>query len=217
MVAMGTNTDEWIAAIASYVRNGFGNAASFVTPEDVARVRADTTGRKTPWTVDELQASLPRALVPDASWKVTASHDGRPAPQANAAGRFNFLGDASGALTFLGWTTGIPQAAGMWLQVELPAAVMLTEIQFTTTSVGGGRSGTAAAWTFPRRYRVQVSMDGGTWSDPIAEGEGSPGITTITVAPVQARFVRLTQTADVSDAPPWSMRLLRLYAAPSPR
>jgi hypothetical protein len=42
-------------------------------------------------------------------------------------------------------------------------------------------------------------------------------MTTITFAPVSAKFVRITQTATVTDAPAWSMRLLRLYqAAASP-
>jgi mono/diheme cytochrome c family protein len=57
MVPMGTNTDEWIADIASYVRNGFGNRASFVTPDQVAAVRKSTL-RKTPWTLPELEASI---------------------------------------------------------------------------------------------------------------------------------------------------------------
>jgi len=66
-------TDEWIAGIASYVRSSFGNSGGMVTPADVARVRAETEPRKTPWTVPELEASLPRPL--DAQqWKVTASH-----------------------------------------------------------------------------------------------------------------------------------------------
>ena len=112
MVAMGSNKDQWIADVASYVRNSFGNAGTFATPADVARVRAATGDRKTPWTVAELEASLPRPLVPDASWKVTASHDARPAPQANAEGGYNFIGNAAGALNFLGWTTGVPQQAG---------------------------------------------------------------------------------------------------------
>jgi hypothetical protein len=62
---------------------------------------------------------------------------------------------------------------------------------------------------------VQVSPDGKTWSAPVAEGDGTPGVTTIPFAPVSARFVRITQTASVPDAPPWSMRLLRLYQAPA--
>jgi putative membrane-bound dehydrogenase-like protein len=211
MVAMGTNNDRWIADIASYVRNGFGNNGTFVTPDDVARVRATTGGRATPWTVVELDASLPRLLVPDAAWRVTASHDARPAPQANAEGAYNFVGNAAGALTFLGWTTGVAQQAGMWFQIELPAPLTLTEINFTSSPAGGGRG--PQAWTFPRRYQVQVSTDGSTWSSPVAEGEGVPGTTVIRFAPVGAKFIRITQTAAVTDAPAWSMRLVRLYEA----
>ena len=213
MVAMGSNKDQWVADITSYVRNSFGNTGTFATVQDIARVRSTTGDRKTPWTVPELDASLPRLLVPDASWKVTASHDQRPAPQANAEGGFNFIGDAAGALNFLGWTTGVPQQAGMWLQIELPAPVMLTEMQFTSSSIGG-RGGTAPVWTFPRGYQLQVSADGTTWSAPIAEGQGAPGTTVVTFAPVSAKFIRMTQTATVSDAPPWAMRLIRLYRTP---
>jgi mono/diheme cytochrome c family protein/glucose/arabinose dehydrogenase len=214
MIAMGTNRDQWVADIASFVRNSFGNTGTFVTTEDIARVRAATSGRKSPWTVKELEDSLPRPLVPDAAWKVTASHNGRPAPQANPDGRYNFEGDATGALSFLGWTTGAPQQSGMWFQIELPAPRVLTEIQFTS-SASGGRGGSPAVWTFPRGYQVQVSSDGTTWSAPVAEGQGTPGTTTITFAPTSAQFVRITQTANVPDAPSWSMRLLRLYEAPA--
>jgi mono/diheme cytochrome c family protein len=42
MIPMNGNDDEWIASIASFIRNNFGNQASFVSPADVARVRAKT-------------------------------------------------------------------------------------------------------------------------------------------------------------------------------
>jgi mono/diheme cytochrome c family protein/glucose/arabinose dehydrogenase len=211
MVAMGTNSDQWIADITSYVRNSFGNIGALATSADVARVRT-ATGTRSPWTVAELEASLPRALVPDPSWKVTASHDGRPSPQANAEGGYNYLGNAAGALSFLGWTTGAPQQPGMWFQIELPAPATLTEIQFSSSSIGG-RAGAPAAWTFPRGYEVQVSAEGTTWSAPVAKGQGNPGITVIPLAPASAKFLRITQTASVENAPPWAMRLLRLYVA----
>ena len=124
MVPMGSNQDQWIADVASFVRNSFGNSSALVTPADVARVRAATANRKTPWTVEELTASLPTMLPAETSWKVTASHNTETARRA---------------LTFAPWSSGVPQAAGMWLQVELPQAVSLTEIQFT--SGGGGRGG----------------------------------------------------------------------------
>jgi putative membrane-bound dehydrogenase-like protein len=212
MVAMGTNSDRWIADITSYVRNGFGNTGTLATPADVARVRA-ATGARGPWTAPALEASLPRALVPDSTWKVTASHDSQPKPQANAEGGYNYAGNAAGALSFLGWTTGVPQQPGMWFQIELPAAVTLSEIQFTSSTVGG-RAGAPAVATFPRGYQVQVSADGASWSAPIAEGQGMPGTTVIPFAAVSVRVLRITQTATVDNAPPWSMRLVRLYAAP---
>ena len=213
MVALGTNKDQWIADVTSYVRNSFGNSATFATANDVARVRA-AAGARGPWTIQELEASLPHALVPDGTWKVTASHDARPAPQANAEGGYNYASTAGGALNFMGWTTGVSQQPGMWFQIELPAPALLTELQFTSSSIGG-RAGAPAVWTFPRAYQVQVSNDGTTWSAPVAEGQGSPGVTVIAFPPANAKFVRITQTASVDNAPPWSMRLLRLYEAPS--
>src|SRR5690606_38451035 len=112
----------------------------------------------------------------------------------------------------LGWTTGVPQTSGMWLQVELPQAAQLVEVQFTSPTLGGGR-GAPPQSTHPRGYRLDVSLDGNKWT-PVAEGAGAEGTTTLTFAPVAAKFVRITQTATTADAPPWSMRLLRLYSAP---
>ena len=108
MIPMGQNPDEWIAAIASYIRNAFGNRSSMITPGDVARVRAATANRKTPWTVAEIESTLPRMALVDNGWKVTASHN--PAT-------------ASDALSIRPWTSGQAQQPGMWLQVELPQPI----------------------------------------------------------------------------------------------
>jgi mono/diheme cytochrome c family protein len=207
MPSNGGNRDEWVAEVASFVRTSFGNSGSFVSAADVARTRAATGSRTAPWTYSELVATLPRPLVPDASWRVTASH------QASSRSTAYMETSPAGAMNFLGWTTGDPQQAGMWLQVELPQAVRLTELQFVSPTIGGGRAGPAVS-THPRGYRVEMSTDGTTWSAPVAEGAGAAGTTTITFAPVTAKFVRITQTATTADAPPWSMRLLRLYQAP---
>jgi hypothetical protein len=270
MVPMGTNKDEWIADVASYVRNSFGNNGPFVTPEDVARVRRSTADRKSMWTLSELEASLPVFLAAQPEWKATASDNATT---------------AAAAFTFLGWSTSGPQQPGMWFQVELPAAVPLTEVQFNS-SAGGGRGGgaggrgrgaapadavppaagaAAAAPTqaagaptgaprqavgetqpptgaaaepgapgggsgsgpggpaapnpamagYPRGYSVTVSLDGKTWSAPVAQGQGTGTSTVIAFAPVSAKFVRITQTAS-GTAPAWSIQRLRLYRAPAP-
>ncbi|MSU45562.1 MAG: cytochrome c [Lacunisphaera sp.] len=49
-----TLKDEQIANVLSYVRGTWGNAAPEVQPETVARVRAETAGRKAFWTAPEL-------------------------------------------------------------------------------------------------------------------------------------------------------------------
>ena len=47
--------DEQIANVLSYVRQEWGNKAPDVEPDTVAKVRADTAGRTTNWTVAELE------------------------------------------------------------------------------------------------------------------------------------------------------------------
>jgi hypothetical protein len=196
MVPMGGNRDEWVAEVSSFLRNAFGNSGSYVTPQDVARVRAATAGRSTPWTVEELDATVPAALLTDAAWKASASHASD---------------NAGGGLTYEGWTTPGPQQPGMWYQVELPSPVALTEIEFTSPNQGGGRSGPPIA-TYPRAYRVEVSADGRQWT-PVAEGNGTGVTTTIAFTPVEARAVRITQTGAADGAAPWTIQRLRLYRA----
>lgn len=48
--------DVQIAAVLTYVRSQWGNSASAVTAEQVAKVRAATSSRTTMWTWPELQA-----------------------------------------------------------------------------------------------------------------------------------------------------------------
>jgi mono/diheme cytochrome c family protein len=216
MVPMGASTDEWVAGVASYVRTSFGNAGGLVTPADVARVRASTADRKALWMLPELEATLPHVLESQA-WKITASHASD---------------SAASAATLRGWNSGAAQAAGMWLQVELPQPATITELQFDSLAAatggrGGGRRGAGAAaagpppappapiYGYPRGYSVQTSLDGTSWGKAVAEGKGEGARTAVTFAPVRARFVRITQTETVPDAPNWSISNLRIYEAPA--
>jgi mono/diheme cytochrome c family protein/glucose/arabinose dehydrogenase len=199
MVPMGMNSDEWIASVSSYIRSGFGTSNWVITPEDVAKVRAATAGRKTSWTVEELESSLPRQLVADTSWTVTASH--------NSSG-------ASAGLNFSGWSTGASQEAGMWYQIELPRPAMLTEIEFEAPAQGRGRGGPPPAGTYPRSYQVQISDDGQSWGQAVATGKGTGSPLTIGFPPTRGRFIRVTLTAPAPDAPAWAMRNIRLLEVP---
>ena len=100
---------------------------------------------------------------------------------------------------------------------------------------GAARGGAAAPagppppHGFPRGYKVEVSGDGRTWT-AVAEGadtwhdverlsSGGTGVqesiatTAVRFAPVQTKFVRITQTATTENAPVWSIQSLRLYEA----
>src|SRR5204862_5441812 len=117
MIPLGAaNSDEWVASIASYVRNSFGNRGDYVSPADVARVRAATQSRATQWTIPELTATLPEQLLID-GWKYSASHNS-PA--------------AIGAMSLTTWSTGAAQQAGMWFQIEMPSSRTITELQFNS-------------------------------------------------------------------------------------
>src|SRR5262249_52419879 len=169
MAPMGSNDDEWIASIASYVRNAFGNSASVVKPAEVAKVRAEAGKRSFPWTVAELESTLPGFLRYRPDWKVTASHNGQ------------FAGFAINSPGFVRWDAGEPQQSGMWFQVELPRPATLGEVQLDSPGSFGNAPG-----TFPRGYKVQVSADGQAWSDPVAEGKGVGPVTRIALRPVPA-------------------------------
>jgi hypothetical protein len=56
-------------------------------------------------------------------------------------------------------------------------------------------------------------MDGKSWSNPVAEGKGSAATTVATFPPVQARFIRVSQTEKGENPAPWSVLNFRVYVA----
>ena len=206
MFPQDMNSDEWIASVASYVRNSFGNRGPVVTPADVARVRAETAARTGPWTVAEITASLPSPIFLD-GWKATASHNSDSA------------GDG---LTLTTWSSGAVQQAGMWYQIELSRPARVTELQFQSPAAaargaavanGGSPMNNAGGPAYPRAFTVEVAMDGAAWT-PVAEHRGVGLTTIVAFPPVEARFVRMTLAAGVEGETFWSIQALKAYRAP---
>ena len=86
MVPMGSNTDEWIADVATYVRNSFGNRAMFVTP---AAGRGGAESQHAQDAVDRWPSSRPPSpalLTNTSEWKLTASHNAEAAANVVTAG-----------------------------------------------------------------------------------------------------------------------------------
>ena len=55
MPALKANNDEYIAAVASYIRNSMGNKAKVILPEEVQKVRENNASRTKAWTLHELK------------------------------------------------------------------------------------------------------------------------------------------------------------------
>ncbi len=189
MVPMESNADDWIAAVASYVRNGFVNHATLVDTNDVARVRAAIRGRDTPWTPEDLRTAVPQALANRSQWHVTASHNPSMAQQA-VDGDMNTRYDS-----------GSYQAPGMWFQIELPQE---TEVNALELDAG------VSAYDYPRGYTVQLSHDGQIWGEPVASGRGKKARTEIEFKPSNARFIRITQTG-AEKGVFWSIHEVKIY------
>ena len=69
MPAMGTNSDEWIAAVVSYIRYEMGQnnrsrgVSPAIKPDDVKRIRSENPGREKPWTIEELETKAKEEIA----------------------------------------------------------------------------------------------------------------------------------------------------------
>ena len=194
MVPMESNNDQWIAAVASYIRNSFGNKAATVSPKQVAELRGKLKERTAPFTIPDLSQFGPPTVGNRSEWKLTASHNAEAA--ANAV-------DGRPETRF---DTRKPQTPGMWLQIELPQVTPLTGLVLDAGKSGGD---------FPRGYTVELSTDGVQWGAPVAKGEGRGALTEIQFKPAKARFVKITQTGEAKGSF-WSVHELELLAVPGP-
>ncbi|NQY07897.1 MAG: cytochrome C [Flavobacteriales bacterium] len=71
MTPLESNNDEYIAAVLSYIRNTFRNEASYITPEQVAKIRAETEGHEmyTQEELMELDSAYAKTVEEILEWK----------------------------------------------------------------------------------------------------------------------------------------------------
>lgn len=74
-------TDEQIAAVLTYIRSEWGNAASPISKDYVKAIREQTAARSEPWTPKDLQA-IPAEKAPADAVPAPASPSPSPAPPA---------------------------------------------------------------------------------------------------------------------------------------
>ena len=189
MVTMGTNSDDWIADIACYVRKAFGNQGALVTKEEVKKLRAVTKARTAPWTIEELRAGYPGPIENRREWTLSASHNEKDLSKA-------IDGDEATR-----WSSNKAQAPGMWFQIELPAETEVAGVVLDCSK---------SANDYPRGYKVELSNDGSTWDKPILQGQGNNSVTELMLPkPAKTKFIRITQTGEAKGTF-WSIHELHV-------
>jgi mono/diheme cytochrome c family protein len=73
MAAWNQLSDQQIAAVLTYIRSEWGNDAPAITPEFVAKIRADTKPRTEAWTMPELKAIPKEMCSPSTSAPIAAT------------------------------------------------------------------------------------------------------------------------------------------------
>ncbi len=213
MASMKNQPDQWIADVISYIRNDLSNDASFVSPQQVANIRAKTDKQKTMFQYADLLKQTPYELAAK-DLKATASHTVSTRIGGNAS--------PQSAFNYEGWSTGKRQEKGMWYQIDFSKVVNLAELHFTAAATikPGWRpqpntppGPPPMIQTFPRSYSIETSLDGQNWEPALPEVKGNGGNNILTFSEAKARFLRLKLTTDPSaeDEGPWSMRQLKVF------
>ncbi len=200
MVGNKEQSDEWIAAITSYIRTNLSNEATLITEDEVAKVRQKTKDKQGPYKYHELMNSVPQEIVPNEKWKITASH--------TVPTRIGGTASPSSAFNYEGWSSGGNQQKGMWFQVAFSEPTSISELQFNSPPKrrGNWRDKIPPYQTYPRGYDVEVSMDGKTWQS-VSSGTGTNENVIVSFEPVKSKFLRITQTGSLEKAEdeiPWS-------------
>lgn len=130
------------------------------------------------WSVAEVAISSGTSLD-RGGWAVTSSVGATPA---------NMLDGNTGTR----WTTGVAQAAGQSVTVDMGALVTLNNVTTDTAK------NTTDEDDWARGYSLQLSRDGSTWNT-VATGVGTRKATTIGFTAQAARYFRLTQTGSAGN------------------
>ncbi|WP_080240401.1 DUF7133 domain-containing protein [Spirosoma rigui] len=214
MASMKEQSDEWVADVLSYIRNGLSNDASLVTAQQVAAVRQKTAAQKGSYQYAHLSKLIPYEVQPQAL-KAMASH--------TASTRIGGNVSPASAFTYEGWSTGGRQEKGMWYEIEFPKEMRVAELHFTANQTikkgwkptPGGQSGPPPfIQTYPRSFVVEASSDGQTWHEVLPPTKGAAGDNVISLNGSKAKYLklRLSDGATEPDDVPWSMRQLKVFA-----
>lgn len=143
------------------------------------------------WSIDELYINQRVTKQLDSSnWSLSAS--------SNSNKLVNALdGDVSTR-----WDTGVQQADGQYLLVDLGSEQTFDRIVLDSE---------ASKNDYPRNYAISVSDDNSNWQTVVYNGAGDSATTTIDFHDKTARYIKIEQTGSSSKYY-WSVHELAIYA-----
>jgi galactose oxidase len=139
--------------------------------------------------------ATPAGTLPRTGWTITASDQ----ETAKENGRVSRLIDGSSSTIWHSQYSPTVKALPHWVQVDLGTTQELSGLKYLPRQ-GTKRGGNIG------RYSITVSTSGTTWSAPVATGiwADTTAEKSVTFAPVQARYLRLTATTEAANRGPWS-------------
>ncbi|WP_329129795.1 discoidin domain-containing protein [Streptomyces sp. NBC_01476] len=150
--------------------------------------------------------SLPGGALATFTWPKSARLTTalRAVPLTGATATTSPAGQGDPALTVdddgtTRWTSGAAQSPGQYLQVDLGRRT-----GFRSVAIDSGDN----PGDYARGWQLQVSDDATHWRTAAA-GTGTGQLTTVTLRPTRARYLRVTQTGTAGNW--WSLADLRLY------
>jgi mono/diheme cytochrome c family protein len=188
MSSMSSLDDKWLADVATYIRNDWGNQSRLITPEMVARIRKETSHRSEPWTIDKLKPWSKDILAERHTWKLNASHNTKELKKA-------IDGEPKSR-----WSSLKTQRKSMWISLELPDVTTVGGIILDTTK---------SPKDFSDELKIEASLNGNIWSTVIADLRvNKPNGSIHFPQSVRAKFIRVTVLKKKSKY--WSIHELNL-------
>lgn len=141
-------------------------------------------------TVDVMKSDADPNALDRSNWTASASCSGSDCKPAAAID-----GDKSTR-----WANGMGQTPGQFFMMDLGSVQTFNAIQMVSNGTD-----------YAKQFSVSVSNDKKTWTTCLAQGNGNPGTTLVTIPTQQARYVKISMTKINGSTYWWSIYEFNLY------
>ena len=211
-ISVSTDGTTWSAPVTTgtWSGNKVRKDAVFaaVTTRYVRLTALTEAGNRGSWSsaaeINLIGAAVAPPALPRSGWTAVASDQ---APGYPAEGVL----DGNATTIWHSQYAGTPQPLPHSITIDIGSTQSIAGLSYLPRS-DGSKNGNIGA------YSISVSIDGGTWSAPVATGNWADDTSekTVTFDRVDARYVRLTALTEAGNRGPWSSAARSMCWAPYP-